>query len=79
MYYAGLTGMPLKIAIVAWFPPLFGAENSWGGLLYYAITVDCITEGKGDVRWMKCSHTKNVASLFPILSRVSVCVVIFLV
>lgn len=32
---------------------------------HYAITVDCIMEGKGDVRWMKCSHTKNFASLFP--------------
>lgn len=22
---------------------------------YYVITADCITEGKGDVKWMKCS------------------------
>lgn len=29
-------------------------------------------EGKGDVRRMKCSHTKNVASLFP-LTCVDVC------
>lgn len=41
-------------------PKIVGVDS------YYAITVDCITEGKGDVKWMKCSHTKNVASVFPL-------------
>lgn len=26
MYYAGVTGMPLKIAIVAWFPTIWGRK-----------------------------------------------------
>lgn len=64
MYCAGEAGMPqCHCGMVSHY---LGAENRRAGLLCYAIAADCITEGKGDVRRMKCSHIKNAASLFPL-------------
>lgn len=77
MCFAGVTGMPLEVEICHCGMVSHYLELKIGGagLLCYAITADCIAEGKGDVRRMKCSHTQECCQ--PLSPHMWMCVVSF--